>query len=200
MGHLPKIHVTSTGKKYFNVNDRRIYIASGVTRKQILSIYKTLKKAIKPKKTRNINKYAQTIVNINNAPSRRSYQPRKFVKLNSMMNPLNSIMNPLNRSSVSNSNAPANSALEDKLNSLINKQNKLEAVQSIQLQAPVLPVPLPGVARGPPLLPIAHRKQSSRLPIAHKKQSSQLPIAHKSTQESSSSESPETDIVYILVI
>ena len=44
MGHLPQINVTSTGKKYFNVYDRRIYIASGVSRKQILSIYKALQK------------------------------------------------------------------------------------------------------------------------------------------------------------
>ena len=70
MGHLPKIHVTSAGKKYFNANGRRIYIESGVTRKQILSIYKALQKTIKPKnntnKTRNS---AHAVVNINNGPS-----------------------------------------------------------------------------------------------------------------------------------
>ena len=67
MGHLPKIHVASAGKKYFKVNGRRIYIESGVTRKQILSIYKALQKTIKPKnntnKTRNS---AHAVVNINN--------------------------------------------------------------------------------------------------------------------------------------
>ena len=44
MGHLPKIHLTSAGKKYFKVNGRSIYIESGVTKKQVLSIYKAYRK------------------------------------------------------------------------------------------------------------------------------------------------------------
>ena len=86
MGHLPKIHLTSAGKKYFKVNGRRIYIESGVTRKQVLSIYKALQKTIKPK-TNNINK-ASAVVNINNGPSRRTNRRRRYVKFNSTIDPL----------------------------------------------------------------------------------------------------------------
>ena len=84
MGHLPKINVTSAGKKYFKVNGRRIYIESGVTRKQVLSIYKALQKTIKPKNNTNkTHNSAHAVVNINNGPSRRSRRPRKYVKFNS---------------------------------------------------------------------------------------------------------------------
>ena len=79
MGHLPKIHVTSAGKKYFKVNSRRIYIESGVTRKQILSIYKALQKTIKPKNN-NVNK-ASAVVNITNGSSRKSNHRRRYVKI-----------------------------------------------------------------------------------------------------------------------
>ena len=47
---LPKIHVTKNGKRYININGRKLYLEAGVTKKQILSVYKALQKTIKPKK------------------------------------------------------------------------------------------------------------------------------------------------------
>ena len=89
MGHLPKINVTSAGKKYFKVNGRRIYIESGVTRKQVLSIYKALQKTIKPKNNTNkTHNSAHAVVNINNGPSRRTNHRRRYVKFNSTIDPL----------------------------------------------------------------------------------------------------------------
>ena len=114
MDHLPKIHVTSTGKKYFNVNDRRIYIASGVTRKQILSIYKALQK---PKnntnKTRNS---AHAVVNINNGPTHRSKRQRRYVKFTSTIDPL--LRSTATSGSVTH---PKDSGDKDLLNKLLNE-------------------------------------------------------------------------------
>ncbi len=116
MGSLPKINVTKSGKRYFKVNGRKIYIQAGVTRKQILSIYKALQKTIKTK-TVNTNK-ASAVVNINNGPSRRSNRRRRYVKFNSTINPLN-------RVSVSGSDHhPKDSGDKDLINKLINEKQK----------------------------------------------------------------------------
>ena len=32
---LPKIHVTKNGKRYININGRKLYLEAGVTKKQI---------------------------------------------------------------------------------------------------------------------------------------------------------------------
>ena len=51
MGH-PIIHVTESGKRYFNVNGRKIYIERGVSQKTMTKIYKTSQKSVKPKKAK----------------------------------------------------------------------------------------------------------------------------------------------------
>ena len=52
----PKIHVTKSGKRYFVVSGRKIYVTSDLTKKQITSIYKLLLKSVpKPRKDRYTN-------------------------------------------------------------------------------------------------------------------------------------------------
>ena len=91
MANLLKFYVSRTGKRYFIVNGQKVFVEPSVSKKQVLAIYKTLKKNIKPKKRQKTNhpNRATTIVNINNEPkSRRKYnRRRKFVKFNSMINP-----------------------------------------------------------------------------------------------------------------
>ena len=41
---MPLIHRSKSGKKYFTVNGQRVYIESGVTKKEVASLYKLLKK------------------------------------------------------------------------------------------------------------------------------------------------------------
>ena len=90
MANLPKFYRSSAGVRYFVVNGRKVFIEPGVSKKQILSIYKTLKKTIKTKKRKQTKQSAQTVININNEPKRRnrSNRNRKYVKFGSTINPL----------------------------------------------------------------------------------------------------------------
>ena len=90
MANLPKFYRSSAGMRYFVVNGRKVFIEPGVSKKQILSIYKTLKKTIKTKKRKQTKQSAQTVININNEPKRRnrSNRNRKYVKFGSTINPL----------------------------------------------------------------------------------------------------------------
>ena len=91
MANLPKFYRSNAGMRYFVVNGRKVFIEPGVSKKQILSIYKTLKKTIKIKKRKPKTKQsAQTVININNEPKRRnrSNRNRKYVKFGSTINPL----------------------------------------------------------------------------------------------------------------
>ena len=68
MSQLPKIYITPTGKHYFKVNGKRVYINSKISKREIGYVYKLLKKSIKNK---NVNT-AKAIVNIHQeAPKRR---------------------------------------------------------------------------------------------------------------------------------
>ena len=89
MANLPKFYRSSAGVRYFVVNGRKVFIEPGVSKKQILSIYKTLKKTIKTKKRKPQTKQsAQTVININNEPKRRnrSNRNRKYIKFGSTIN------------------------------------------------------------------------------------------------------------------
>ena len=46
----PKLYVTKTGKKYFLVNKKRVFISSKLSKKEITSIYRILMKQDKKKK------------------------------------------------------------------------------------------------------------------------------------------------------
>ena len=67
----PKIHVTEKGKRYFIVNGKRVYVNSKLTRKELSSLYKLLKKKIISSKNKTIRNTAQAIVNINQEPKQR---------------------------------------------------------------------------------------------------------------------------------
>lgn len=110
---MPVIHKTKSGKKYFLVHGERVYIEAKMSKKDIMGVYKLLKKKIKPqKKATQINtNTAKAVVNITNPPRRR-YVNRKVFQ---------SGLNDLNRVVVSHGNESANN---DLLNSLMNGQNK----------------------------------------------------------------------------
>ncbi len=118
MAKLPIINKTKTGRKYFTISGKRIYVEPGVTRKQIEGIYKTLKKAIKPspkKVSANTNR-ASAVVNIHNEPvKRRTYRNKKKDK------PFVSSIDPAHRTIVSNGTSNTE---KDLLNKLINEENK----------------------------------------------------------------------------
>ncbi len=115
MAKLPKIKKTKTGRKYFTVNGRRIYIETGVTRKQIEAIYKTLLKAV----PHSVNK-SQVVVNVGqqNAPRRRRR------RANAKTGPFESTINPLFRSTATSGN-PKDSGDKDLLNKQANEINKI---------------------------------------------------------------------------
>jgi len=58
----PKIYVSKSGKRYFVVNERKVYINSKLTKKEIMSIYNLLKKNIKSKAKKQTNRTASTII------------------------------------------------------------------------------------------------------------------------------------------
>ena len=109
---MPVIHKTKTGKKYFIVNDQRVYIESGMSKKDISSIYKLLKKKLQNKQK--ITNSAKAIVNINNPA------PIKRRRRNNKKKAFESTLNDFNRVTTSSGNNN-----EDKVNYLINKNHSL---------------------------------------------------------------------------
>ena len=112
------IYESKTGKRYFIVNGRRVYINSKMTRKEAIGIYNILKKNI-PKRPTNINK-AKAVVHIHGVQTKRTKRTRRKAKSKS-------------KEGKSTGNAPVvtvskgnpNNALqEDKINSLTNQINK----------------------------------------------------------------------------
>ena len=70
----PVIYLTKTGKKYFVVNGKRIFIDANMTKKEVTAIYKVLKKKFRSKKQKTqsqIKNTAKAVVNITNPASRR---------------------------------------------------------------------------------------------------------------------------------
>ena len=143
MANLPKFYRSSAGMRYFVVNGRKVFIEPGVSKKQILSIYKTLKKTIKTKKRKpKTNKQsAQTVININNEPKRRnrSNRNRKYVKFGSTINPLlQSISSGFTKDSgdidlVNKSINEFNKKLDDDKRKLDEEKRKLEENKDGQL-------------------------------------------------------------------
>ena len=75
MGHLPTIKVTKSGKRYFVVHGRKIFISAKMTKNEILAIYKLLlntlnkkKKKLKQKGTNNVSAQAVIKQYINSGP------------------------------------------------------------------------------------------------------------------------------------
>ena len=118
---MPVIHKTKTGKKYFIVNDQRVYIESDMSKKDISSIYKLLKKKLQNKQK--ITNSAKTIVNINNPA------PIKRRRRNNKKKAFESTLNDSNRVSTSGKTTKQSND-EDKINNLINKNNLLTNQQS----------------------------------------------------------------------
>jgi hypothetical protein len=127
MGTLPRIHKTKSGKRYFVVNGRKIFINSKMTKKEASAIYKLLRKNIGEKKTKRnksiksvktSNKASAVIKQyINTEPQKRKAKPKS--------KPFESTLNPSNRVSVSGFDRhPKDSGDKDLINSLINKHNK----------------------------------------------------------------------------
>jgi hypothetical protein len=149
MSKLPQIHITKTGKKYFIVNGKRIFINSKVTKQEILSIYKLLKRKMKlTKKATNINS-AKAIVNINNGPIRR----RRRRKVNENKK---GYLDPFNTKPTTSGNAVSGSN-EDRFNKLDNELNKLILLRDVQgivnQPAQLLGPPQPPQIQGPPQQP-----------------------------------------------
>ena len=119
----PKVHLTKSGKRYFIVNGRKIFIESGMTKAEINSIYKVLLKSVPLKtRTKNINKATAVIKQyINTAPVRRrrtnvQKKDKKFV----------STIDEANRVTKSgNVRDPKDSGKDDEINGLINQKNLL---------------------------------------------------------------------------
>ena len=123
----PRVYLKN-GKKYFKVNGNRVVIKSKMTEKEILGIYKLLKKhtsstnakllAPVKGKTTKINNSAKAVVNIHNtAPTKRRRRMGETKK------PFVSTVNEANKISASGSTAdrhPKDSGKEDEINKLIN--------------------------------------------------------------------------------
>ncbi len=99
----PKIHISKTGRKYFIVHDKKVYIDADMVRKEINKIYKLLKKTMKPKRKK----------------KRRTRRNKR-----SEIKPFQSMIDPRFQSTAISGQQARN---EDITNSLINKVNKLRA-------------------------------------------------------------------------
>ena len=125
----PIIHVTQSGKRYFNVNGRKIYIERGVSQKTITKIYKTLQKSVKPKKAKLMyipasNKASAVIKQyINTHPITRRRRRRNHKK-KSKSKEFQSSLNDSNRVSSSRSSHSKDSGDNDLVNKTINDFNK----------------------------------------------------------------------------
>ncbi len=107
MAFLPTIYETRTGKRYFLLRGRRIYVESDVTKKEIRSIYKTLRDNIKPVKKRRIRR------------RKRRLTEKEKLKV------IASTIDPLLRSVAHGSNAPKDSGDKDLINKQTNELNRL---------------------------------------------------------------------------
>ena len=115
----PTIKTTKTGKRYFVVNGQKVFITKKMTKKEISSIYRLLKKRaslfpVKKKKTNNSNKIS---INIDNS-SKRQRAPHRSEKKSNFV----STIDPANRVTKSSG---VNALDQDLMNSSINKANKL---------------------------------------------------------------------------
>ncbi len=148
----PKVHTTKSGKPYIKVNGKKIIINVEITNKQLIKLYKLLKKTIKPKKkTKSHKKKTKS----HRRRRRRRYLKGKFI----------STINPLDRSTVSSSNGhPSDSGDKDLINSLMNRlQDRSSQPYSqtgpgkinapLELNAPSDQLAL--IPKAPPLIPEA---------------------------------------------
>jgi len=114
---MPKIYRTKSGKKYFVINGRKVFVSSKLSTKEILAIYKILARNVKKTKKReatNVNK-ATAIVNITHPTRRR----RKATNT-----PSTSTIDPAHRVSTSGPvQHPKDSGNKDLINGLINDTN-----------------------------------------------------------------------------
>ena len=140
----PRVYLKN-GKKYFKVNGKRVVIKSKMTEKDLISIYKLLKKntnftnarllaPVRGKKTQIINS-AKAVVNLHNPPAKR--RRRRVVT----KKPFVSTINEANRISTSGPTAyrhPKDSGKEDEINKLINEKAGLsnQLIVSNNRQAP----------------------------------------------------------------
>ncbi len=93
MSQAPRVYLKN-GKKYFKVNGKRIFIRSKMSEREIMDIYKLLKKTMQGKKTK-ITNTARAVVNIHNPPAPRRRRRRVTKK------PFVSTIDEKNRVSVS---------------------------------------------------------------------------------------------------
>jgi hypothetical protein len=112
MTKLPTVKVTKSGKKYFVVNGRKIFIESNMTKREMMSIYKLLLKKVQPKRTtKNVNKSSATIKQYFNHNPYRTRQRNNNKKKDEKDNKSNqkSTIDPANRVTVTSSNHPKDS-------------------------------------------------------------------------------------------
>jgi len=77
MAKFPKIYVTKSGKRYFVVNGRKVYINSQMTKREIYSIYRLLHKTVRKKRNKkpkatNVNTASAVIKQYINTPRTRT--------------------------------------------------------------------------------------------------------------------------------
>ena len=134
----PKIHVAKSGKKYFVVNRRKVYLPAKLTMKEIMKIYKLLLKSV-PRKV--VSNKASAVVNLNNAPRSRR-RPHRSVGVARNQNP-----QPI----VINARHPGESMQDDLLNVLHNDNKKL--VEEVKRLTYIPPPAGPAGPAGPPRQP-----------------------------------------------
>ena len=105
----PKIYVAKSGRRYFIVNYRKVFIDENMTKKQILRVYRLLKQSIPIGKSKKRTKQSKS----------------KKAKSKVSKDPFVSTIDPKNRSTVSGSDhKPADSGDKDLLNKQTNEINK----------------------------------------------------------------------------
>ena len=115
----PKLYVTKTGKKYFLVNKKRVFISSKLSKKEITSIYRILMeqdKKKRKKKNYHTNNSSKAVINITNAAPSSHRRARRAKASKSTSNEGNKVP-------VSGSD-PKDSGDKYLINSLINKKKK----------------------------------------------------------------------------
>ena len=114
----PTIHITKSGKQYFVVSGRKIFIEPGVGQKTITKIYNSLRKKTKPRKKIAVNmNRASAVVNINQTAPRRRRR-RLYAKRDSAFGNKPTTI-------TTSSGNPKDSSNQDHINKLINENNKM---------------------------------------------------------------------------
>ena len=118
---MPTIYTSKSGKKYFIINKKRIFLNAKLTNKEVLTIYKLLKQKLRNKKTNNkVTNSAKAVINITNPPSKRRMTTRKNKAVPHGPNIVTVTSGKSNDEDIINSLTNKNQMLSSKLNSIKN--------------------------------------------------------------------------------